>query len=492
MKETTLHQDELPFETTQPEAVGVPSVAVLRFLQALEQNKYRLHAFILLRRGKICFASAAAPYTLSTPHRVYSAGKSILALSACRAIQDGKMKPTDKVADLFRDLLDGDTRFDNMTIDDLLTMRSGQEEDPFLALFKDLNADITRLFFAAPPVEAPGKTFRYNNTIPTIVTQAVERAVGEPFEGYQTRHFAEPMGAPIYAPTDTRGSYNPVVMAMTPITLMKYVALFLQEGNWQGQQLLDADILRQCVREHTQTGQPDNFAGYGWQTWRNAFGGFRLDGGFGQYGIVLPEEDMAAVLMSDMPDSTYALEAFEKYIVGALSGETLETDKNAYWQLLTYGRMLSLAPKGGKQSGGKEDQWFSKRYRFEALDADISFVQKEGAIDLLYKDSAGLQTVPIGLNGQWMPSPRHLLVKPEITIDNGVYCADPDACQFTAIWRSDSTLKIAAKSLAAQGEYLYRFTFEDDGVTLTYAKRPLRGWPTLKDAVCLYGKGVNA
>ena len=492
MKDPLEIQNGLPFAAVQPEAVGIPSVAVLRFLQALEQNKYRLHAFLLLRKNKLCFAAAAAPYTLSTPHRVFSAGKSILALSACRAIQDGKLKPTDRVADYFRDVLDGDTRFDGMTVDDLLTMRSGQEEDPFLAILKDLDADLTRLFFTAPPVEEPGKTFRYNNTIPSVITATVERAVGEPFEGYQQRHFTGPMQAPIYAPTDSRGGYNPVVMGLSAVTLMKYTALFLNEGNWMGQQLLNPEILRECVREHTKTGMPGNAAGYGWQLWRNAFGGYRLDGGFGQYGIVLPKEELAAVILSDMPNSAFALEAFEQHIVKALSPQPLPEDNNVYRQLLTYGHMLSLAPKGGKPASAGEDRWFARRYLFKSPHMELGFARENDTIRLTLKDIKGHQTLSCGLNGRWIASPRHLLVRTERTVDNGVFCLDSEICHFTAVWRDDNTLEIAAKSLAAQGEYLYRFTFTQQGVSLCYSTRPLRGWPTLENAVCLDGKGVNA
>ena len=123
--------EAIPLPKTSPEAAGIPSAAVAGFLHALERHPYRLHAFLLVRNGKLCFASAAAPYALDTPHRVYSAGKSVLALSALFAMQEGKLKPEDSVTAYFRDLLSGDARFDGMTVDDVLTMRSGQTDDPF-------------------------------------------------------------------------------------------------------------------------------------------------------------------------------------------------------------------------------------------------------------------------------------------------------------------------------------------------------------------------
>ena len=74
---------------TTPENVGIPSQAISNFLQMLKQKGYCLHAFMLMRNGQLCFSTAAAPYTLDTPHRVFSTGKSILVLSVYFAIQEG-------------------------------------------------------------------------------------------------------------------------------------------------------------------------------------------------------------------------------------------------------------------------------------------------------------------------------------------------------------------------------------------------------------------
>jgi len=485
------NQDVLPFEASQPEAVGIPSQSILRFLQSLEEHRYRLHAFLLMRRGRLCFAGASAPYTLRTPHRVYSAGKSILALSACRAMQDGKLQPTDSIAQYYRDVLHGDTRFDGMTVDSLLTMRSGQVDDPFLAILKDLDADLARLFFTVPPVETPGKTFRYNNTIPSVLSETVERAVGIPFEAYQQNHFTGPMNAPIFAPTNTKGQYNPVVMAMSAVTLMKFTHLFLEEGLWEGKQLVDPAIIRECVREHTQTGMTGNAAGYGWQIWRNAFGGYRMDGGFGQFGIVLPKQDLAAVILSDMPDPSFALEAFADEIVENLSPAPLEADIALQQELVSCANRMSLAPKGGVVHSPLEERWFAGRYRFLQPAIDLRFLADDEALGIVLTENGDEQTYSCGLNGQWLLNDRHLLVAPECTVDNGVYCLDQDACFLTAVWRDHATLEITSKSLAAQGEYLYRFMFQDGGITLTYPPHPCRGWPNLAHAEILHGKGAG-
>jgi CubicO group peptidase (beta-lactamase class C family) len=488
----TFSQKAFPLPLSEPEAAGIPSAAIQGFLQSLARRPYRLHAFMLARNGKLCFSAAAAPYTTQTPHRVFSTGKSILALSAFFAMQEKRLRIDDSVADFFSDLLIGDSRFDSMTVRDLLTMRSGQTDDPFLAIIKDLDADLIRLFFQTPPAEAPGKTFRYNNTIPHIVYALTERATGVPFEAYQQAHLCEPLNAEIFAPTNPLGQYNPVVMAMSAETLMKFALFFLREGAWEGKQLLDAQYIREAVKLQTATGLGGNAAEYGYQIWRNAFGGYRMDGGWGQYAIVLPQENLTAVLLSDMPDSTFALEAFAAEILPHLSPSPLPPAPEAAAALRAWGAQWSLAPQGGNAASAKQGDWFAKDYRFTDRAMGVRFSAMESAIDMHFTINGNAETFRCGLGGVWEPNARHLLVQPERTIDNGVYCMDKDECLLTGVWRTDDTLDFAAKSLGALGEYLYRFTFTNDGLTLSYPQRVCRGGPSLDNAICLFAEGSAA
>ena len=484
--------EALPLQKTSPEAAGIPSTAVTAFLHALERRPYRCHAFLLARNGKLCFASAAAPYALDTPHRVYSAGKSVLALSALFAMQDGKLKPDDSVADYFRDLLAGDTRFDDMAVSDVLTMCSGQTNDPFSAMLRDMNVDLIRLFFQTPPAETPGQTFRYNNTIPHIVYALTERATGTPFEQYQQQHLCEPLQAPLFAPTNTAGQYNPVVMAMSAATLMKFALFFLQEGSWKGQQLLDKRLIQQAVAEHAQTGLPGNAAGYGWQIWRNAFGGYRMDGGWGQYAIILPEQNLAAVILSDMPDSTYALEAFQQEIAPHLSAEPLAENPEAYAKLAKYEASMTLAPKGGRAWCERQSEWFGQSYRFTEPSMSLSFFMQKGALCLSLTKEGQTETYRCGLDGSWLLNGRHFLVKPERNVENGVFCLSESECYLTGVWRDENVFEMAGKSLGATGEYLYRFTFTPGKLTMFCPLHVCRGGPHLQDAINLTAEGGGA
>ena len=475
-----------------PEAVGIPSQAISGFLDALKHQGYCLHAFMLMRHNQLCFSSAVAPYTLDTPHRVFSTGKSILVLSVFFAIQEGYLRFEDKVADYCRDLLGEDTSFDAMTVRDLLTMRSGQVGDAFPAILTDLDADLIQLFFQTPLVEAPGKTFRYNNTIPHIVYALVERATGMPFEQYQNTHLCKPLDAPIDAPTNPKGQYNPVVMAMSANTLLKIARFYLQEGLWEGKSLLGAAYIREAVQLQTLTGLAGNSAEYGYQIWRNAFGGYRMDGGWGQFAIVLPQENLVAVILSDMPDASFALTAFENEIVKRLSPAPLPENAQAHQRLQALGAQLTLAPQGARGTWQNEGLWLNQVFHFPQQKMDIQFANTDETIEITIVQNHKTTTFRCGLEGKWVQNPAHLLVTPEQTIDNGVYCVNKDECMLSGAWQSEQIFEMVSKSFGALGLYRYRFTFSGTGLTLAYPTHVERGCDGLQNPICIHSEGSIA
>ena len=63
---------------TNPEVEGIPSAAVLDFIQAVEQHDHPLDAvqgFMLLRHGNVAAEGWWTPYEPQAPHILYSLSK---------------------------------------------------------------------------------------------------------------------------------------------------------------------------------------------------------------------------------------------------------------------------------------------------------------------------------------------------------------------------------------------------------------------------------
>ena len=67
------------FEPATPESQGVPSRAVLDFLEDLNDRGLEMHAFSILRHGKCIAQGSWYPYRTDMEHNVFSFSKSIMA-----------------------------------------------------------------------------------------------------------------------------------------------------------------------------------------------------------------------------------------------------------------------------------------------------------------------------------------------------------------------------------------------------------------------------
>lgn len=450
---------------------GICAGAVRDFLHALDEHDYRLHALMIQQGDELLYAGAAAPYTLDTPHRLCSAAKSILSLNVLLAAQEGKLSFDDRVADFFPEYEAKDPLFREMTVEDLLTMRTGQTGDPFVAMLSDLDSDIIAPFFETPAVEKPGTTFRYNNTVPHIVYAVAERAMGMPIEQLQNERLCRPLGAALHAPTNSKGQYNPVVTCASANSLMAFAKLYLNEGKWNGRQLIDAPLIRRAATLRADPRQPAFASGYGYQLWGNTFGGYRMDGGWGQYAIVLPKYSAAIVLLSDMTDSSYALKAVEEYLLpglekGAQAGQTFPA-------------VRSIAPAGSAlpRPALMESEW----------------LMENGGVLKLAMDGADLrlhyggEAFVIGLDGAFRANPRHFLVKKRGGVDHAVYGFDPDEMLLSGAWTDDSTLEVVGKCFAEMGECRYQLRFDRGACALSYPEASEHGVSTLDNNLLTKG-----
>ena len=59
-----------------PESLGIPSGAIVDMLDELYRCGIEMHAFMLLRHGKVCAQGNWAPYNPETPHIMFSFSKS--------------------------------------------------------------------------------------------------------------------------------------------------------------------------------------------------------------------------------------------------------------------------------------------------------------------------------------------------------------------------------------------------------------------------------
>ncbi|MES2736881.1 MAG: serine hydrolase [Verrucomicrobiota bacterium] len=346
-----------------PANKGVSSEAILHFLEAVEKQGFELHSFMMLRHGEVIAEAWWDPYGPDFIHTMYSMSKSFTSTAVGLAVAEGKLSVEDKVVSFFPDDLPA-TVSENLAalrVKDLLTMSVGNEKEPTQTVVKSENW--VRTFLAQPISHKPGTVFMYNSAATYMCSAIVQKVTGQKILDYLTPRLFVPLGIAGMTWESCPKGINTGGWGLSVQTeaLAKFGQLYLQKGEWKGQRILPAAWVAEATAFHIQQpgdDRPDRpkanndwLQGYGYQFWRCQHGHFRGDGAFGQFTIVLPEQEAVIVMTSENKNMQGQLDLVWEHLLPAMSGASPATDA----ALVTKAKSLNLPPaKGSAESPNME------------------------------------------------------------------------------------------------------------------------------------------
>lgn len=247
---------------------------------------------------------------------IYSASKSFTSCAVGIAQKEGLLSLDEKLTDAFAESLP-QTVGENLakaTVRDLLTMCLGQEKAWLMAAqrVKLEEDDWVKAALSYPFVYAPDTKFVYNNVGPYLAGVLVQKRAGCSLVDYLTPRLFAPMG--IKRPsweTDPLGrTFGASGLMLTVDELAKFGRLYLQNGEWNGRQLVPADWVWESTRV-----QADNGAyGYGYQFWGGPCGSFRADGMYGQFSFIIRDKNAVVAMASESRQADKLIEAVFEHI----------------------------------------------------------------------------------------------------------------------------------------------------------------------------------
>ena len=165
----------------------------------------------------------------------------------------------------------------------------------------------TKTFLAQPVPFKPGTHFLYNTSATYMLSAIVQKATGQTVLDYLTPRLFEPLGIenPTWETSPQGISAGGYGLSIRTEDIAKFGQLYLQKGKWHGKQLVPAAWVEAATARQTSNGsnpKSDWDQGYGYQFWRCRHGAYRGDGAFGQYCIVLPEQDAVIAITSGVKD----------------------------------------------------------------------------------------------------------------------------------------------------------------------------------------------
>lgn len=312
-----------------PEAEGVSATAISAFLDSVAATRHEFHSFMLLRHGKVITEGWWNPYRRDLKHTLYSLSKSFTATSVGFARAEGKLSLTEKVISFFPNQLPDtvSSNLQKLTVKDLLTMSVGQEPDPTGVVVQDSNW--VERFFKVPVKYQPGSKFLYNSTATYMLSAIVQKVTGQKIIDYLQPRLFEPLGIakPDWEEDPKHINTGGWGLRLRTEDIAKFALLFLQKGKWNGKQVLPegwaeeastAHIIQNPEYSQAKRDSSDWEQGYGYQMWRCRNNAYRGDGAFGQYAIVMPEQDAVVAITSETADMQGELNLIWKILLPAM------------------------------------------------------------------------------------------------------------------------------------------------------------------------------
>jgi CubicO group peptidase (beta-lactamase class C family) len=353
-----------PLPRGTPEAQGIASTAILDFVETADKQLDTMNSFMLVRHGQVVAEGWWAPYSAETPHSLYSLSKSFTSTAVGLAVSEGKLSVDDEVLKFFPDDAPDEPskNLKAMRVSDLLRMSTGHQVEP--ARTKD--QPWTKTFLAQPVPHKPGTHFLYNTSATYMLSAIVQKVTGKTVLDYLSPRLFDPLGIehPTWELSPQGVSAGGYGLSIRTEDIAKFGQLYLMKGNWNGKQLVPAAWVEAATARQTSNGSDpkrDWDKGYGYQFWRCRHNAYRGDGAFGQYCIVMPDQDAVIAITSGVKDMQAVLDLVWDKLLPAMKPAPLATDEDSQKKLEFTLAGLKVHPQEGSSTSPKAT---NKTYRF--------------------------------------------------------------------------------------------------------------------------------
>jgi len=396
-----------------PESVGIPSQAVLDFIDDLEFSGLCMHGFIMVKDGKAFAEGYYAPFHADFPHRMFSISKSFTSVAIGLLQEEGKLSVNDRICDYFPDKLPAGgvhPYIAKTTIRDMLRMASPHKSTTYKLMECD---DWVKTFFHVEPVRYPGTSFLYDTSASHVLAALVERLSGMSLLDYLKIKVFDKLGCTgefrwLTDPTGVCQGGSGLICTLRDVT--KFALMCMNDGVYNGQQIVPKEYIREATSKQIETCLNygiEEQQGYGYQFWRCRNNGFAMYGMGGQLAICLPDYDFILATIADnqgIPNGIQGIyAAFWKHVFPYLNrnSKPVPADENASEKLKERLSGLEVKPVRGSGTSPVAGDINGKRYllapnQMGITECRLEFTGTDEGV-FRYVNETGVHSIPFGI-----------------------------------------------------------------------------------------------
>jgi CubicO group peptidase (beta-lactamase class C family) len=387
-----------PLLRSTPEDVGIPSSAVSDFVGALARSGQEVHSFMLLRHGAVAAEAWWKPYAPELRHMLFSLSKSFTSTAVGMAVSEGLLSVEDPVLRFFPEQAPRrpSRNLEALRLRHLLSMSTGHEKDCLDRMTRAKSRDWVRTILSFEVEKEPGSLFVYNSGATYLLSAVVQKVTGQRLVDYLAPRLFEPLGIQ-GATWETcpkginTGGWG---LSVTTEDIAKFGQLYLEKGQWGGRRLVPEAWIDEATRYQVSNAGGDKIdwtQGYGYQFWRCRHGAYRGDGAFGQFCVVMPEQDAVLAMTSGAGNMQAILDAFWETLPGVMSDQVKVVAKRQR-ELRRTLRSLKLEPPPVRDDAEAAADINGATYQLEANQAKLRSIAFSFARGMLVVKIRGRRT----------------------------------------------------------------------------------------------------
>ena len=390
-----------------PESQGVPSEAIISFMDELSRNNLNMHSFMLIRNGRI-LAECYWPYfNADKKHRMYSVSKSFTSVAIGMMIDEGRISLNDKVAGFFPEYLPENPHpyILQATVRDLLMMATFN----ISTSYNNLDLDWVATFFQDPREKhEPGTRFSYDTAATVVLCAIVEKLNGKMMLDYMRPVFDEiGISKDIWCIKSPDGrSWTGSGILCTTRDLARFGLLCLNKGAWNGKQLISHEYMEAATSSQIDNGGREGSElryGYGYQFWCLRDGGFACNGMGAQLALCLPSKNLMMITTGDNQaianGTEHVIKAFSN-LVAKIEKTKLPDNKEAQQMLAEKIATVSTPLPAGNAITSNAAKYSGVRYLLKDNNMGMKWISVDVAPDkciLHYENNTGKHSLTLGM-----------------------------------------------------------------------------------------------
>lgn len=453
--------NEYQLKRSTPEQQGVRSEALMKLIEAVEQCRTQnmdqdLHSIMVLRHGTVIAEGWWKPYSSDRRHLLFSLSKSFTSTAIGFAVTEGLLTVEDPVIDYFKEECpQASGHLAEMRIKHLLSMSTGHVVDTTEFFFKREDGNWVKAFLDVPVEKEPGTHFLYNTGATYMLSVIIQKVTGLKLVDYLRPRLFEPLGIcnPVWEECPKGYNTGGFGLSITTEDIARFGQLYLEKGVFKGSRILPEKWIEEATSFHFANGtdkESDWSQGYGYQFWRCRHNIYRGDGAFGQYCIVLPEQDMVIAITGGLKDMQKPLKLIWDNLLEGIADEVLPESAESGRLKEKLATLQVLMPDGQKTSDlsgeyqGSTYRLTENLFKFDA----IRFEFDSDIIRLGVSLKGEKQTLEAGV-GKWCKGTM---------LNEG----KKEPVMLTGIWTEESDLLVQCRSLETPFALQFHYRFNKD------------------------------